>query len=173
MLVGRIRLPEYFKPFVILMMHQSTCRLSHTRGTFQSFKETQSRRIECVKLLLRAGADGNLCDLKGMDALDSIDDAIRESQLRKMGNIEEEMKDMREALNAFGLAASPLLQFIDSLDVEGVRGCLRVSTAGNDGEVMSQQELNKGILTSVEKFKSIVNDNTADVGSCRSLKEIM
>jgi hypothetical protein len=63
-----------------------------------------------------------------MDALDSIDDAIRESQMRKMGNSEEEMMGMREAFNSFGLKSSPLLQFIDTLDVEGVRGCL-VTTA--------------------------------------------
>jgi hypothetical protein len=84
------------------------------RGTFQTFRETHSRRIECVKLLLQAGADGTLCDMKGMDALDSIDDAMRESQMRKMGNIEEEMMGMRETFIAFGLKSSPLLQLIDT-----------------------------------------------------------
>ena len=144
------------------------------RGTFQTFRETHSRRIECVKLLLQAGADGTLCDMKGMDALDSIDDAMRESQMRKMGNIEEEMMGMRETFIAFGLKSSPLLQLIDTLDVEGVRGCLVASTAEADDEAaVSQVELNKGILASAEKFRSLVNDNYADVSAYQSLREIM
>lgn len=143
------------------------------RGTFQTFRETHARRIECVKLLLQAGADGNLCDLKGMDALGTIDDAIRESQLRKMGNIDREMKEMREAFNAFGLKSSPLLQFIDTLELEELRGWLCPRTADGNEEVVSQIELNKGILASAEKFKSLVNENIEKVSVYQSLREIM
>ena len=68
------------------------------KGTFQSFRETHSKRVECVKLLLAAGADGKLCDLRGNDAFDSVDDAIKESAMRNIGSVEEEMEEMRKAV---------------------------------------------------------------------------
>ncbi len=109
-----------------------------------------------------------------MNALDSIDDAVSESQMRKMGNIDEEMKEMRDAMTAFGLKSSHLLQLIDLSDVEGIRGLLRAKTVEDHSEdVVSEIELNKGILTFAEKFKSCVNRNIECTSVYQSLIETM
>lgn len=108
-----------------------------------------------------------------MDALGTIDDAIRESQFRKMGNIDQEMKEMREAFNAFGWKSSPLLQLIDTLELEELKSWLHLRTSEDNEKIVSQLELNKGILASADKFKSFVNDNIEKVGVYQSLREIM
>jgi len=135
------------------------------RGTFQSFAETHSRRVQCVKLLLKAGADVKLCDMKGKNAFESIDDAIQETQMRNMGNIEAEMKDMREALGGAGVNMSPLALYIETLDAEGVKDYLdggEDDLADDDGGV-SRVEMNKGLLAVVQKFRSFVDDNSTDL----------
>ncbi|KAL7533532.1 hypothetical protein ACHAXR_008234 [Thalassiosira sp. AJA248-18] len=157
------------------------------KGTFQSFKETHIRRIQCVKLLLEAGADGKLCDNRGKDAFDSIDDAIRESHMRKMGNIEEEMGEMRKALESAGMNKSPLGRCIEAVDVRGVKDCLAgcgedgdtedtgdtgdtEDTGEDDNDAVTQVDLNKGLRASVEKF---VDESNTDSGAYNSLRDII
>lgn len=145
------------------------------RGTFQSFKETHPRRVQCVKLLLQAGADGKICDMKGKDAFECIDDAIRESVMRKMGNIEDEMKEMRVALKSTGLNMSPLGLCINAMDVEGVKRCLgggEGGTAEGDNTV-TQVEVKKGLLAAADKFKFLVDENSTDSGAYKSLSGII
>lgn len=49
---------------------------------------------------------------------------ILEAKVRRVGDIEEEMKEMREALEGAGLMKSQLVQSIDALDTKGVKDCL-------------------------------------------------
>jgi hypothetical protein len=122
-------------------------------------------------LLLRAGADGKICDLRGKDSFDSIDDAVKESNDRNMGNIEEEMAEMRIALEEARLEMSPLVEFIDKLDVRGVEERLR---GDKDGEgAVRQIKLSKALLSAVEKFQSYVDGGGDDGGACVSLRDIM
>ncbi|KAL3811034.1 hypothetical protein ACHAXA_003197 [Cyclostephanos tholiformis] len=139
------------------------------RGTFQSFRESHARRLECVRILIRAGADAKLCDLRGNDAFDSIDDAIVEAESRNMGNIEEEMAEMRMAFDAARLELSPLIELIDKLDVKGVEERLR---ADEDGEGSRRVKLGNALLAAVEKIQSYVNGDGRD-DACDSLREIM
>jgi len=131
------------------------------RGTFQCFRETHPHRLRCVRLLLETGADVELRDASGRNAMESIDDAVQESRTRKMGNVEEEMEEMREELSK-GLGggasgASQLAICIETLDLEGLHKCLSGNT--NIGlAASSQMEKNKGLLAAAEKFKSFVDE---------------
>ncbi len=121
-------------------------------------------------MLLRAGADGKICDLRGKDAFDSIGDAVKESKERNMGDIEEEMAEMRIALETARLEMSPLVKFIDKLDVRGVEERLR---GDKDGEGVRQVKLSKALLSAVEKFQSYVDGEGDDGGAFESLRDIM
>lgn len=136
------------------------------RGTFQSFKDTHPRRVKCAKLLLENGADGKLCDVRGKDAFEFIDDVILEAKVRRVGDIEEEMKEMREALEGAGLMKSQLVQSIDALDTKGVKDCL---CRGEEDE----KSKSKALLAAVEKFKVLVDERSCNVGSYDSLKDII
>ena len=149
------------------------------RGTFQSFKETHPRRVQCAKLLLENGADGKLCDVRGKDAYEFIEDVILEAEMRRVGDVEEEMKEMREALEGAGLKKSMLIQSIDSLDTKGVKDYL---CRGEEDE----KSASKALLAAVEKFKMLVDEGSCglrvrdagpmrivDGGAYDSLKDIM
>ena len=155
------------------------------RGTFQSFQQTHTRRLQCVALLLEGGADGKICDLRGRDAYDTIDDAIQETKDRNMGvNIEAEMDEMRKALERGGLGMSPLAQLIEDLDVDGVREYLDDEDSKIENEeAVSQTEKNKCLLAVAEKFKSFTEEaekfklfidekSITDIAAYNSLKDI-
>jgi len=145
------------------------------RGTFQSFKQTHERRVQCVRLLLQAGADCSLCDMKGKDAFGCIDAALRESNMRKMGpvNIEEEMKEMREVLRSAGVNVSELGRCIDAMDVEGVKRCLGGGVGEEGDGAVSHMEVEKSLLVASEKFRALVDEDGAKGGECESLRRIM
>jgi len=141
------------------------------RGTFQSFKQTHTRRIECVKLLLQAGADCGIQDMKGKDAFECIDVAIREANTRQqsIGSIEEEMEEMRKVLRLNGANLSQLGQCIDGIDLEGVRHSL-----GVDGSnAVTPMEVEKGLLAAADKFKFLLDEESTDEGAYKSLSGIM
>lgn len=148
------------------------------RGTFQSFRETHQRRLECVRLLLGAGADAALEDAKGKGAFGSIDDAIAETKSRSMGDIEDEMNDMKEALNGAGGTISPLARCIDALDAEGVKEYIAGEqddlTKDADDRGVNKAELNKGLLSVMQKFKLLFLDKDCGDGhTCESLRGII
>ena len=133
--------------------------------------------MECVKLLLAAGADGKLCDVRGNDAFDSVDDAIKESAMRNIGSVEEEMEEMRKVLANEGLDESNLAKAASALDVVGVRRSLSITdgASDDDGENtdLSQMELNKVLLSSAENFGTLVEDGSVDKDMYSSLKDII
>lgn len=138
------------------------------RGTFQSFQETHERRVQCVRLLLRAGADAAICDMKGKDAFGCIDVAVREAGVRQAGaNVEEEMEEMRRVLKTCGASASELGRCIDEMDAEGVGRCL------GGGDAPAPTEVEKGLLTAAEKFKDLLDEGSADGRRYESIGRIM
>ena len=145
------------------------------RGTFQSFRDNHVRRVRCVTLLLEAGADGSLRDNNGRDAFGCIEDTVREALMRDMGNIEEDMKDMRVALESAGLHASPLGRCIEEQDAEGVQQLF----GGGDGKVakgdhnIPQKELSQGLLAATNKFKLLVDGDSTNDGAFTPLSAIM
>jgi ankyrin repeat protein len=126
------------------------------RGLAHSFKETHAKRLQCVTLLLEAGADAKLSDFRGSDAFECIADAILEAEQRGVGSIEAEMKEMTDALAGAGINKSLLLQCVENGDVEGLKACLE-----SDGNV-SQKEKNKVLLTAVDKLKAFVDEGSND-----------
>ena len=143
------------------------------RGTFQSFKQSHTRRLKCVELLLANGADGTICDQNGKNALDSVADAIDETQQRKMGDVTKEMGEMRKVLERGGLGPSALAQYIEDLNVEEVRELL--DDADEKVGDVSQMEMNKSLLSVAERFKSLVdeeNSGNTDDATYDSLQEI-
>ena len=133
------------------------------KGTLSSLKDTHSRRLQCVALLMEAGADPKLCDMRGRDAFDSVDDAIQEASMRKMGSIENEMEQMRQVLKSGALSSmSPLARCIQEIDAEGVKENL-----GGDGT-----DLSKSLRAAAEKFKLLIDEGSCDNGAA-SLKDIM
>lgn len=115
------------------------------RGTFQSFKDTHPQRLECIQLLLEAGADPNLCDLRGNDGLSCIDDMMKEAQLRGLGSIESEAREMRLAIEGAGVKKSVLLACIETFDVNGVKELL--------SEVNGKEWI-KGLVSAVDTIQS-------------------
>jgi len=130
------------------------------RGTFQSFKQTHQQRLQCVTLLLEAGADSKICDLRGKDALDSIDDAIDETKERNLDlDIVPEMMEMKEVLRRGALGSSPLALSIDSLNVNEVREYLNDEDSSKDDDKAAlQKEKNKCLLAVAEKFNAFVEE---------------
>lgn len=108
--------------------------------------------------------------MRGKDAFDYIDDAIEEAESRNAGNIEEEMAEMRMAFDAARLDMSPLVEFIDKLDVKGVEERI---LADEKGEGLNQVKLSKALLAAVDKFKSFVDGHGDDRGAFESLRDIM
>lgn len=86
--------------------------------------------------------------------------------MRDVGDIEEEMEEMRKALGSAVLFASPLAQCIDALDVKGVEDCLANDEV--DGTDMA-----KGLIAAAQKFKLLVDEGSDDDGACYSLKDII
>lgn len=132
------------------------------RGTFQSFRESLPKRLTCIRLLLEAGADPTLEDLKGKDALNCVEDVMKEAQIRGLGNIESEAKEMRAVLEG-GVTKSMLLQCVDERDVDGVRG--RLSDA-------SRGEWSKGLVSAVNAIQTLM-DESGDEKSFASVVKIM
>jgi len=143
------------------------------RGTFQSFKQTHTRRIECVKLLLQAGADCGIQDMKGKDAFECIDVALREANTRQqsIGSIEEEMEEMRKVLRLSGANLSLLGQCIDGMDLGGVGQSLSVGVGGDNG--VTPMDVEKGLLAAADKFKFLLDEDSTDEGAYNSLSGIM
>lgn len=138
------------------------------RGTFPSFRETHERRVQCVRLLLGAGADATICDMRGKDAFGCIDVAAREAGARQAGaNVEEEMEEMRRVLVTCGASASELGRRVDEMDAEGVERCL------GGGDAPAPMEVEKGLLAAAEKFKDLLDEGSADGGLYESLGRIM
>jgi len=132
------------------------------RGTFQSFHESLSKRLLCIQLLLEAGADPTLEDLKGKDALKCVEDVTKEAQMRGLGNIESEAKEMRAVLEG-GVTRSMLLQCVHERDVDGVRSSLSEA---------SREELSKGLVGAVNAIQTL-KDESGDEKSFASVVEIM
>ncbi|KAL7486259.1 hypothetical protein ACHAW6_011856 [Cyclotella cf. meneghiniana] len=132
------------------------------RGTFQSFRESLPKRLTCIRLLLEAGADPTLEDLKGKDALKCVEDVMKEAQMRGLGNIESEAKEMRAVLEG-GVTKSMLLQCVDERDVDGVRG--RLSDA-------SRGEWSKGLVSAVNAIQTLM-DERGDEKSFASVVKII
>ena len=161
------------------------------RGTFQSFRQTHPRRLKCVQLLLEAGANIELKDGKGKNVYESIDDAIQESKMRNMGDVEGEMMEMKQVMDKFGVGSgsssvSALRQCIDNMDLSGLKECLTKSyeeegdAVGNEEDNgkngkggVSQMEKNKALLAVVEKFKIFVEENNADKHAYETLRDMM
>lgn len=118
------------------------------RGTFQSFHDTHPRRLECVKLLLDAGADPSICDAKDKDAEGCIDDLLKEAALRGLGNIDVEAKEMREAIAG---EKSKLLSCTEELNIDGVRDCLC--------DKIKVGEWNKALVCAVDSVRAPNDDN--------------
>lgn len=121
------------------------------RGTFQSFHETHSRRLECIKLLIAAGADPSICDRKGNDAEGCIDDLVKEAAMRGLGNIDTEANEMRNALVG---EKSSLLKCVEEMNVSGVKDCLLGEIKGGDW--------NKSLINSTETVKSLAGESSPD-----------
>lgn len=141
------------------------------RGTFQSFKRTHERRVRCVELLLQAGADATVCDVKGKDVFACIDVAIREAAARNV-EVEEEMEEMRKVLRRAGARMSRLAQCVEAMDLEGVGQCLQGGEE-NGGDDATPMEVEKGLLAASEKFKYLLDRNDADGGLYESLGGII
>ena len=139
------------------------------RGTFQSFKETHTKRIQCVALLLEAGADATTCDSKGKDIFEHLKDMVHEAQLRGLGDVQFEMKEMKDALlmGGAGVERSKLSLCIENGDVEGVKNALL------EEEGVSQKEKNSGISAAVERFTLLINEGSDDKSSLSSSTDIM
>ncbi len=140
------------------------------RGTFQSFKQTHARRIRCVELLLRAGADTSVCDLKGKDAFGCIDVAVREARVREIGDIDEEMEEMRRVLRTAGVSMSRLGGCIEEMDAGGVERCLGGSGGAEtkEGDGATPMEVEKGLLAAADKFKLLLEDMSKEGGVQRN-----
>ena len=122
------------------------------RGTFQSFHETHRNRLECVKLLIEAGADPSICDTKGNDAAGCIDDLVKEAAMRGLGNIDAEANKMREVV--FG-EKSNLLICVEDMNIDGVKDCLGGEIKGADW--------NKALIYAVDAVTSLADtSNDAD-----------
>lgn len=145
------------------------------RGTFQSFYDSHDRRVEVVKLLLAAGANVTITDSKGKDAYETIDDVCKDAKARKMGsgnnkNDEEMMQEMRKTLEQARLNSSPLIQFIDNLDVKGLEERLRQAQEGDTaedddeggGKRISKVLLGKTLRCAIDKYKWFVDENDSD-----------
>lgn len=122
------------------------------RGTFQSFHDTHPRRLECVKLLLDAGADPSICDMKDKDAEGCIDDLIQEAALRGLGNIDAEVKKMRDAIAG---EKSVLLAYVEAFNIDGIKDCLRCTTQTGDW--------NKALVCAVDAMKAPCQDNAEKI----------
>jgi len=148
------------------------------RGTFQSFYDSHERRVEVVELLLAAGADVTIADSKGKDAYETIDDVCKEAEARKMSidtndrsikNDELMQHEMRHALDQARLNSSPLIQFIDNLDVEGLEGSLREAQEadtveddeGGDKKI-SKVLLGKTLRCAIDKYTWFVDENDSN-----------
>jgi len=149
---------------------------SAVRGTFQSFAQTHTRRLECIRMLLEANADVTLKDSKGCDPFQSIgefssldniwglafithlaDDVIKESDERNLGDIEAEMAEMKKIFLLYsGISVSPLQQSVENNDVEGVNKAL-----ADTANPVSQEEKNEMLLKAVDKIEYLL-DNQID-----------
>jgi len=128
------------------------------RGTFQSFAQTHQNRIECARLLLEAGADVKLQDTRGSDAFQTIDDTIKESNNRDLGDIEAEMAEMKQLfLQCGGVTISRLERCIDSNDYDGMREALRDTNAPP-----SQSEKNESLLNIIYKIEYLIENESED-----------
>ena len=149
------------------------------RGTFQSFYDSHERRVEVVKLLLAAGADVTIADSKGKDAYETIDDVCKEAEARKMSinpndrSIKNDelimQQEMRHTLDRARLNSSPLIQFIDNLDVEGLEERLREAQEadtveddeGGDKKI-SKVLLGKTLRCAIDKYTWFVDENDSN-----------
>lgn len=130
---------------------------SAVRGTFQSFAQTHTRRLECVKMLLEANADVTLKDSKGCDPFQTIDDVIKESNERDLGDIEAEMAEMKKVFLLYSaISVSPIQQSIENNDMEGVKKAL-----ADTANPVSQEEKNEMLLKAVDKIEYLI-DNQID-----------
>lgn len=138
------------------------------RGTFQNFRETLARRVQCVRLLLAAGADTRAQDKRGRDAFETVDDAVREAWDRNGIDIYDEMDAMYAALESAGEAGkSPLDKCIEAADVDGAWAAI------SEGAT-TRADLDQGLKKVAERFASLL-DNDADVNgdTYDALKEIL
>ena len=132
------------------------------RGTFQSFHETHRNRLQCIKLLLDAGADPTICDKRDTDAEGCIDDLVKEAKTRGLGELDVEAEEIRAALVA---DKSILVKSVEDRDVDRVRVCL-------DGK-LETNDCCKALICALDSVQSISDPSSADDTSFEPVVEIM
>lgn len=133
------------------------------RGTFQSFHETHNNRLQCIRLLLDAGADPFVCDDKENNAEDCIDDLIKEAGIRGLGNINVEANEMRMVILG---EKSKLVMRVEARDVDGIRDCMA-------GDEIESREWKKALICAVDAVKAMVDENCTIDTSFESAFDIM
>lgn len=121
------------------------------RGTFQSFHQTHRNRLQCIKLLLDAGADPTICDKRDTDAEGCIDDLVKEAKARGLGELDVEAEEIRVALVA---SKSSLVKSVEERDVDRVRDCL-------DGE-LETNDCCKALICALDSVQLISDQRPAD-----------
>ncbi|KAL7466526.1 hypothetical protein ACHAXS_006828 [Conticribra weissflogii] len=145
------------------------------RGTFQSFRETHPDRVRCLRLLLAAGADATVRDARNKDVWDHLEDMAKEAQMRGVGDVEREMREMREVLleeggvgGGVGTKTLELWECVDRGNVERLKELLA------KGEIGGRLK-DRGLVRAVEGFVSRVDggDSTVDEDLLKSSADII
>lgn len=132
------------------------------RGTFQSFHDTHARRLVCIRLLLEAGADSSICDLRDTNPEGCIDDLLKEAGMRGLGSIDFEVNEMRDA---FVGSKSRLLLCIEKRNVDEVRNYMACG--------VNEVDLKKALTSAVESFERLkISDVNIEMPSDQEI-EIM
>lgn len=90
--------------------------------------------------------------MKDKDAEGCIDDLIQEAALRGLGNIDAEVKKMRDAIAG---EKSVLLAYVEAFNIDGIKDCLRCTTQTGDW--------NKALVCAVDAMKAPCQDNAEKI----------